>query len=453
MLMKISSDASDFTIEAYRKLLVLLLKNYTPARYRDIPFGEKFVLWRHDIDLSVNRALRMAKIEASMGVRATYFLNPHSIFYNIHEKDQREKLKEILDLGHDLGLHFDVDFHGIESEAEVDEFVELEASTFLQLCGANPVSMSFHNPSDQNLLWRSDSYGGLVNAYSERLVNEVPYVSDSNGHWRFRRLYDVLERAEDPCLQVLTHPGWWQEDAMPARARIRRAAEGRAAWTIKSNDQTLESFGRTSISGLPISITELALPLGSKFELVDYLWSGQKFDTLFIELWRLHEKQIILFCRALFRNVWCVPASEAEDFFTSDIVGLDGWRLFETVFQQSWQSAGEFDAQEHKQWLSVRNNLIHGRESVKPAELKEGCEYLGTVISALRIWGLKQEFSFDGIAPFDSVGLPALITADGSLIDELGQKIQDDDSCEPSRHRKKWRQLEERIQALKSEAG
>ena len=447
------SDDSDFTITAYRELLVLLGKSYTPCSYSEIPFGAKFALWRHDIDYSLNRALQLAKIEAATGIQATYFVDPHSPYYSVHEKSQRDKLREILEMGHHLGLHFDAHFHSVKSESELETFVSQDAEALSQLSGSVVTAMSFHNPTEQHLRWKSDSYGGVTNAYSERIMNEIPYVSDSNGYWRFRRLHDVLEKAEDPCLQVLTHPGWWQEKAMPPRERIHRAIQGRATSAMENYDVTLQSFGRINFSGLPASVEALAEPLGPEFRLLDYLWNEEKIETLFIELWRLHEKQINSFCRALFRNVWCVPAHETEAFFNSDGVGLDGWRLFEAVFQQSWQSAGLSDAQEHKQWVGVRNNVVHGRESMKPAELKQGCEYLGTVISAMQIWGLEQEFNFDGIAPLGSLGLPARTSAEGSLIDELGQKLQGDDSRESSGHRKQWRQLEERIRALKVEVG
>jgi hypothetical protein len=450
---QLRSDDNDFTIDAYRELLVLLEKSYTVCSYSEIPFGTKFALWRHDIDYSLNRSLRLAKIEAAVGIQSTYFVDPHSPYYNVHEKSQRDKLREILEMGHHLGLHFDAHFHSVKTESELEKFVRQDAEALLGLTGSSVVAMSFHNPTELHLRWKRDFYGGVANAYSERIMNEVPYVSDSNGYWRFRRLHDVLEKAEDSCLQVLTHPGWWQEKAMSPGMRVHRAIQGRATSVMSNHELSLQSFGRTNFSSLPGSVEALAQRLGPKFKLVGYLWNEEIFDTLFIELWRLHEKQINNLCKALFRKIWRVPASETQAFFASEGVSLDGWRLFEAVFEQSWQAAVMSDAQEHKQWASVRNNVIHGRESMKPAELKQGCEYLGTVISALQIWGLEQEFNFDGISPLGSLGLPTLITAEGSLIDELGPKLQDDDSRESSRHRKQWRQLEERIRALKFEVG
>ena len=88
------SNNSDFTIEHYKELLKLAKKNWNIAHYEAIPWGTKFVLWRHDIDYSINRSLVIAKIEANLGVLSTYFVDPHSEFYNASELGQVKKLKK-----------------------------------------------------------------------------------------------------------------------------------------------------------------------------------------------------------------------------------------------------------------------------------------------------------------------------------------------------------------------
>jgi len=63
----------DFTISQYRHLLGVARKVYMFAEYesaRDIKHG---VFWRHDVDCSLNRALRLAVIEAEVGVPRNSF--------------------------------------------------------------------------------------------------------------------------------------------------------------------------------------------------------------------------------------------------------------------------------------------------------------------------------------------------------------------------------------------
>jgi hypothetical protein len=215
-------DDEDFTLGHYRELCNLAVANYPVADYNHIPWGRRFILWRHDLDFSLNRGLALAKIEAEVGLKATYFLNPHCEFYNLAESSQHAIVREILSHGHDIGLHFDANFFGKISEVQLNDLIAQEADWLNWLFGVTPVAFSFHNPDASTLTFEADAYGGLHNCYSERFKKEVPYCSDSNGYWRFRRLNDVLSEAADPCLQVLTHPGWWQDKPTPPRQRIFR---------------------------------------------------------------------------------------------------------------------------------------------------------------------------------------------------------------------------------------
>ena len=51
------------------------------------------LLLRHDVDLSLDAALRMAELEAEAGAAATYFLMTRVVFYNLdsHEGDARDR--------------------------------------------------------------------------------------------------------------------------------------------------------------------------------------------------------------------------------------------------------------------------------------------------------------------------------------------------------------------------
>src|ERR1700756_2972812 len=63
------------------------------------------VLLRHDVDLSLDAALTLARLERDRGARATYFLMTESVFYNLDSARGREALDELRALGHAVGLH------------------------------------------------------------------------------------------------------------------------------------------------------------------------------------------------------------------------------------------------------------------------------------------------------------------------------------------------------------
>ena len=410
-----STADDDFTVEHYRQLLQLAIKNYEVTRYADIPWGKRFVLWRHDLDNSLNRGLALAKIETEKGVKATYFINPHSEFYNIAEVAQHKIVQEILSLGHDLGLHFDAAFYDIKLEQEVDRLITQEADYLYTLFGVKPAAFSFHNPVATYLSCEADYYGGLVNCYSKRFKEEVPYCSDSNGYWRYRRLYDVLAEGKYPCLQVLTHPGWWQDKPMPPRQRIFRSAYGRAAATLHRYDDGLESHGRLNHAGAAEALAVLKQPQPQRYELCDYLWNQGHYQALFTELWRLHETQINRLCKAVFRKEWQVPAVEVNAFFGEDSLRVDGWKLFSAVFETSWTDVAEIDEGNYRRWVKMRNQIIHGRSSAPSVTIEEGCVMLCSLMQRLAEWGKGQPIVYDGLAHLGSIGLPTVKTADGSL--------------------------------------
>lgn len=240
-------ETNEFTTAQYQLLLVLAKQNYEFIKYSEIDFSKKFILWRHDCDFSLNRSLRLAAIENEMGVKSTFFLNPHSEFYNLNEKKQHHLVHSILALGHDIALHFDSDFYGLQLEDDLDLLVSREADLLEQWFGKKITAFSFHNPTEFTLNYMEEKYGGLINCYSSFFKEKISYCSDSNGYWRFQPLHDVLTAASDPFLQVLTHPGWWQERKMLPRERILRCINGRAKSVIDEYDEFLLSRQRRNI--------------------------------------------------------------------------------------------------------------------------------------------------------------------------------------------------------------
>ncbi len=425
----------DFTTEAYRVLIRLAVNAYPVATYCTIPWADRFLLWRHDCDYSLNRALALADIEAQEGLRSTFFLNPHCEFYNLLQADQVALVQKILMLGHDIGLHFDAAFYATATEIELDDLVAREATLLEQVFGSRPTAFSFHNPSAFHLSCEAEKYGNLVNCYSRKFKTEVPYCSDSNGYWRFRRLQDVLSEAKDTCLQVLTHPEWWQETMMPPRQRIFRSVYGRAHFTMRLYDAALEDHGRQNLAGSARALLFLRQLNPRTYRLCDMLWMDGEFQTLFVELWRLHESQINRLCKAVFRKQWQVPASEVNAFFDHEGgIAVDGWRLFSGLFEGSWQSASGQSEAAHSEWTKIRNQLVHGRGSIEAARLEEGCVYLCSVIEAISRWAKASSIAYDGLAHLGSIGLPTYKTADGSLGDRL-EEVKGDIPGFPN---KKW---------------
>ena len=335
-------------------------------------------------------------------MKATYFINPHSEFYNIAEFSQYKKIKEILSLGHDLGLHFDAAFYDISSEEHLDEVIKIETDYIFMLLGTKPVAFSFHNPVAKNFYCDKDFYGDLVNCYSKQFKEEVSYCSDSNGYWRFQRLFDVLIEKKYPCLQVLTHPGWWVRKPSPPRQRIFRSIYGRASKVLQIYDDTLNNNQRINHAGAIDALASIKKLQPKSYELLDYLWNKGHNKVLFAQLWLLHESQIYNICKAEIINEWNVNLDELNSFFANYDLNMIRSKLFKATFETSLYDAGGMNNSQYELLEKIYHDITHNKFSTTNLEIENHCVELCQTIKNLASWGKKQAARYDGIADLSS---------------------------------------------------
>ncbi len=237
----------DFTEHHYSEILQCAAEYYAFE-----PIGSKcqkpHVLWRHDVDVSPHRALALARLEAAEGVTSTYFLMLHSRFYNLLEREVVDLFESVAALGHRFGLHFDMAFDPADDREQLEQSIAYEKQMVEDLFGRPVNAISFHDPAVSGALdLEADLIADLVNVYGPTLRTNYEYVSDSNGYWRFDRLYDVVAERRSDSLHVLTHPEWWQEEQLSPRARIERCVSQRAQRNGERYDEQLEQYGRLNL--------------------------------------------------------------------------------------------------------------------------------------------------------------------------------------------------------------
>jgi hypothetical protein len=166
---------------------------YRPAFFDHDPVpGDLFL--RHDVDMSLEAALRLAELEAERGVAATYFLMTRSDFYNLDARAGDRAVARLRELGHRVGLH------GVYPAARFDERFD-------------PV-LAWHTPDPE---WMSEPVEGVVNVMQEPWFHVDRYRSDSNQHWRNGCPHDDLAAGEFLWLQLLVHPEIWIYDGETMR--------------------------------------------------------------------------------------------------------------------------------------------------------------------------------------------------------------------------------------------
>ena len=76
-----------------------------------------WIVVKHDVECHPSRALRLAKIEAGHGIKATYFVQANLLMPHL------EIFKKIADLGHEVTYHYDVlDANKGNFEKALEEF-------------------------------------------------------------------------------------------------------------------------------------------------------------------------------------------------------------------------------------------------------------------------------------------------------------------------------------------
>jgi len=183
------------------------------------PDSQKSVFLRHDVDLSLDDALQLAKVDARLGLNSTFFVLCRTPFYSIMTKRAQDCLREIVSLGHQIGLHFDPTLYETSTNllVEVEREMEILEWVVNQTCRL----ISQHQPSIRGLLDFSQ-IDGVIDVYDPVRQKRVKYVSDSSMHWR-EDPYEALSEAEQ--IQLLLHPEYWVGHDQSLRSIVSRAIE------------------------------------------------------------------------------------------------------------------------------------------------------------------------------------------------------------------------------------
>lgn len=237
---------SDFTLVNYRTLLLLASNQYS-FHFFDEAYINRSILLRHDLEFSVPIALKMAHIEAELGIKATYFVQLHSEVYNTLEKDNIKSILEIKNLGHQIGLHFDSLFWNVETEEQMESHILIDKKVLEEYTGTVVKAFSFHNNTEFTLSCRKEKYAGLLNVYSDYFRNHYAYNADSLGYWRYERLEDRLREAKEDAIQVLIHDGMWQNEVLPPRRRVFKVIDDHAERLKNIYDNHLKKVHQKNI--------------------------------------------------------------------------------------------------------------------------------------------------------------------------------------------------------------
>src|SRR5437868_3082979 len=130
------------------------LKKFKSEGYKVLSFEkflsesepEKYIILRHDIDLSLDAALRMAELDYEAGCLSTWFFRIHATNYSLFTLNGMKALSRIKQMGHEIGFHYEPSMAYALNEDPL-EFAERQKRIFEGLVGERFIGLSTHEPA------------------------------------------------------------------------------------------------------------------------------------------------------------------------------------------------------------------------------------------------------------------------------------------------------------------
>jgi hypothetical protein len=176
---------------------------------------EKFTLLRHDVEFSLQRALKLAEWDNQLQFPSSTLIQVYCDAYNIFSRSNKKVIVSIDELPYStIGLHLYVSHL---KEGDWDGFyLELERqSKLLSECISRKVDrFSIHRPPKWILERRCDVISGMLNFYGDSFFEfnlspqKIKYFADSQHDFKYG---SPLQNHSFSKVQLLFHPDEWSE--------------------------------------------------------------------------------------------------------------------------------------------------------------------------------------------------------------------------------------------------
>ena len=187
------NTSNEFTWEKIKEISIFFNKNNWTSLsclqyFYKKSISKKTVVVRVDVDRSINKSLKMAKIFKMYNINATFFFRLHSPYYNILSFQSMHTLQEIEKMGFEIGLHSEtVDLYNVLKK-EPKKLLEKDIKILNSLLetSINGVASHGDNSGWNNLdfwnFFNPEDFGLLYEAYDKKkfnLFDKSIYLSDS----------------------------------------------------------------------------------------------------------------------------------------------------------------------------------------------------------------------------------------------------------------------------------
>lgn len=208
-----------FSFDDYREMIKIIKSTGRQCGYAEALNRDSFVIMRHDVEYSVERAWQLAKVEQSMDFISTFFFQWTNNSYNILSRKNMDIIKDMHERGQRIGLHFAL--NGMTDMEQVKKQIKKEIEILSGMFGFQVDTFSVHRPS-KDILRENIKFPEILNAYqddfftfAENVTAETPvavkYLSDANHIWRYGYPDEKNILSHDK-VQILVHPFAWTKE-------------------------------------------------------------------------------------------------------------------------------------------------------------------------------------------------------------------------------------------------
>lgn len=205
--------------ETYKKIISDIKETGKYCDYSNAIDKDEFILMRHDIEFSIERAYNLSLVESENGFYSTYFVQITNNFYNAFSLKNMILLKQMIDNGHHIGLHYHL--NGQTDFLEVRDGVRDQIRILSEMLGTKIDRFSIHRPIKE-VYYHKIQIPGIYNAYAPEFFSyadeitdytklDVKYIADSKHHWNYG-IPLGKDLTENKKIQILIHPFSWTEE-------------------------------------------------------------------------------------------------------------------------------------------------------------------------------------------------------------------------------------------------
>ena len=189
--------------------------------------NESSIVLRHDIDFSLDSALKVAKWNKEEGVSGTFFFMMTGFSYNLLEKNSKEIVQEIVNYNQNISIHFDPTAY---INADLVQGFLSEKIVFEKIFDTKIKIFSVHRPGPF-LNSPNQSIQDCKSTYADEFTKKMKYFSDSGGEgFKYGHPCDSEEFAKHKNIQLLLHPIWWTEKGNTPTEKLNSWIENRTRY-------------------------------------------------------------------------------------------------------------------------------------------------------------------------------------------------------------------------------